>query len=803
MKKNYYLILAAVTGMVFTSCTSDEIAVISPAQQESVGDKAIVFSSLNKGMTRADFVGKEAADKLGRQFVVSGKKGSTTASTSGTIVFNNYLVVYQENTAGTTESNSSNWEYVDKGVIKHAADAGITSQTMKYWDYSVPQYDFIAWSTGSKEAIYEGTPSSGKVLVSAIKPNATGTEAITFKGSAVDLQECYISDVTTVKKAQYGDDPVTMKFRSLGSKVRIGIYETIPGYSVRDVKFYTAANVALAGDATDDTPRLFSTAANNIYRNGTYTITYPTVDNPSNPENNVAHVKFDGDGTQSSIVEFGPLNLTIAEMSEKTTGNKFIGRTSNTASYAGNAEGNYYTAYLPNEAGTNLNLRVNFTLEAIDGGGETIEVKGATAQVPSIYTQWKAGYAYTYIFKISDKTNGHTGNYNPLYPDDTTINSDPSGLYPITFDAIVVNAEDKTQETITTVSTPSITTYQKGSNVLNQNEYDHSTGPIYVTVNDGTTESTPDLANGKVVTLTASGNGQAKLYTLPAGNYTEADVINAMQMQDDDAAAGTIKGRSGLVLTEAPFSLVTKIEYGVDGNAIDLTNIPLPPGSTPSTYSANAMKFTAAAARTYAFVYTKKAQTGTNDFFQPVTKAEGASVNGLFRYALTAAPAGDVQKGVTYFPNSSATADAITAFLGQGVSNLYLDASGTSIASGYAVTGTTYYYTIDYGQTYKAAHNVAYASFASATLYTYNGISYSVKTDSKPRDNTAYYYKELDGSYTYCVILPQQTTGLYVINETAAKVACPSTAVAVKGMTYFDKYTQNNGVYYTKVIKVQ
>ena len=30
-----------------------------------------------------------------------------------------------------------------------------------------------------------------------------------------------------------------------------------------------------------------------------------------------------------------------------------------------------------------------------------------------------------------------------------------------------------------------------------------------------------------------------------------------------------------------------------------------------------------------------------------------------------------------------------------------------------------------------------------------------------------------------------------------------ATGNAVKGMTYFDKYTVNNGVYYAKVIKVQ
>ena len=183
-----------------------------------------------------------------------------------------------------------------------------------------------------------------------------------------------------MKKAQYGDNPVTMKFRSLGSKVRIGIYETVPGYSVKDVKFYTAADVALAGDDTDNTPRIFSTAANNIFKNGTYTITFPTVDAPSDADNNQAHVSFAGDGTQSTIVEFGALDYTTAEEGEKTAGKKFLGRTSATASYAGEAEGNYYTQYLPNEAGTNLNLRVNFTLESIDGGGEVIYVKGATVE---------------------------------------------------------------------------------------------------------------------------------------------------------------------------------------------------------------------------------------------------------------------------------------------------------------------------------------------------------------------------------------------------------------------------------------
>ena len=161
MKKSL-LTFAAFAGLALTSCTGDEFADSSPGKtvNDVNGETPIVFSSLNKGMTRADFTGSDAATKLGNKFVVSAKKGSSTSSTTSTVTFDNYLVEYTENTAHTTESNVANWEYVGKGRIKHAIDHGITSQTVKYWDYSAPQYDFIAWSTGTKTAVYSGTPAA-------------------------------------------------------------------------------------------------------------------------------------------------------------------------------------------------------------------------------------------------------------------------------------------------------------------------------------------------------------------------------------------------------------------------------------------------------------------------------------------------------------------------------------------------------------------------------------------------------------------------------------------------------------------
>lgn len=803
MKKNLFLV--AMAAVAFAAC-SDDFAdappVVTPVD-ESAFEKPIVFNSSSSNITRANFYGADAAEKLGEQFVVSGYKGSSTA-TVGSIVFDNFLVEWGANTANTTESNTSNWEYVGKGPIKHAIDNGVTQQSIKYWDYTKAQYDFIAWSTGLKNPVYDDAAlGADDVRVSEITPGtATGASgtAFTMEGTAENLSQCYIADLVTVYKdktknlngMEYGK-PVTLTFRSLGTKVRIGIYETVPGYSVRNVKFYPKAGVLTETEKAQITgnARLFTTVENKIYTQGIYTIYYPTVDKQSldpeapnyNADNNQAHISFAPTGTaQSTTVNCGDLNYTIAEDAEKTPGNVYLGRSSNTATFAGNSSTNYYEFFIPNQEGTNLNLRVDFVLESIDGTGEIIEVKNATAQVPSVYAQWKPGFAYTYLFKISDKTNGRTGVYDPTQSDDATINSDPAGLYPITFDAMVVDAEDngQTQETITTVSTPSITTYQQNSTVVNADEYTVNGKDIFVTVTEN---------NAEVNLL-----GKAALYTIPAGK-TEADVVDAMTMQDDDAAAGTVKGRNGLVLTEASNVLTNSVVFGVDGNAI-------------SVGENEAMKFTPTASTTYAFVYTKTAPTDPADkVYEPVNVNVGDPVAGYYRAGLKNAPAGDVQKGVKYF--TASTKDQETVFLGQTVNNLYLDADGTTIASGYAQTGTTYYYSYFSGsiKKYNAAHVVAFEAFAGLYEEGATEGTYVLTEDTKPQDGKAYYFKDGD-SYTYCVIYPQQTnpaTGdrLKVIDNSVAKNLCTGSMKAVKGMEYYDMYTQNDGVYYAKIIKVE
>lgn len=573
MKKFLFFAAAAIT--VMASCTSDNVLDEGNGSNTVGGtNDAIAFSTTFKSTTRADHVGADAAALLKKKFTVGGFKsaGPVTATDIATgTVFDNYLVQWQENSAATKESNTSDWEYVGTTAV---APSGIANnmQSIKYWDYSAAQYDFMAYSTGTSTAVTTA-PSNGQVQVTAFAPGTATTAAYTLKGAAEDLKNCYIADLVTVYKTSgnYGKE-VPLTFRSLASKVRMAIYETVPGYSVKDVKFYTDNTTTIATGTSEASATLFTTAAedkDNFYTSGTYTVKFPTIGsaNVSNSDYNKAHVSFAADAKESTKV-FGALNLVGRDYRE-TDATNYIGRTSATASFAGTTAP-YYQIAMPNEEGTVLELRIDYTLLSIDGSGEEIKVHGATAYVPAIYAAWKPNYAYTYIFKISDNTNGWT----------STVSTDPAGLYPITFDAVVMDSEDATQSTITTVATPSITTYQKGHDIT-QNEYLAATGDIYVQViTDGNLKS--DLGT------------KGQLYSLSAAK-TEAEVMDALNIQ---AAfdANTITGRNGLVLTKATSDATVMTVPGADGNDITVT-------------AGTAAKFTPIAGTTYAYVY----DTGTDN----------------------------------------------------------------------------------------------------------------------------------------------------------------------------------------------
>ena len=585
MKKIFFYAAAALT---LAACTSDDF-VGSNDGPKGMEKGAIAFNSFNAATTRGEYSGATAAGMLDNNFVVLGMKSDGTIAAADAPVFDHYNVNFVDGSANTTTSNSAGWEYVAQTKNDLAS---IAAQSIKYWDYAKSQYDFIAFSAGKATAKYTGTPGDGEVLftkIDATKMNGVETSgkitdgAYTVSGKAADLAKVYIADMVTAYRDETPSDyqkTVQFKFRSLSAKVRVALYETVPGYSVNNVVFYTAENTA----ATDGKAHLFTTGGDVFNEAGKYIVYFPTTGSAktTNTDYNKAHVAFEAAASEGTKTDkdFGALDYTNKgadkEVAEATA--KYLGRSSNAATYAGEnttANPNYYTVVIPNETGATLNLKVNYKLVSTDGSGETIDVTGATAKVPAEFASWKSGYAYTYIFKISQNTNGVT---NP--------SAGPAGLYPITFDAVVTETEDGIQETITTVATPSITTYAKGKVVTNNDEYTVGSN-IYVMVNGASLSTT----NAKLYTVTLE-DGAAQ-------TINEASVANAIA--NGGAASPYVvtdaNGKKMTVTDAAGLSIVTEIAAAdaPDGNAITV----------------NAAKFTGAAG-TYAFEYTD----GTSKYYK-------------------------------------------------------------------------------------------------------------------------------------------------------------------------------------------
>lgn len=593
MKKYLYFSIAA---LALVSCSDDEYIGqgAGTGQKENLGN-AIMIGGNTAAFTRAeDHVAGDAATLLDNNFVVEGIKGDGSFGdyAAKNVVFDHYNVNYKAGTANTTESNTKDWEYVDQDQVIKGLSAKLssaTAQTIKFWDYSQNQYDFVAVSLGKGVTTTpaEGDPTTSYAKLSAIdykkiggEIKSNGSDAVyTLTGTTDELAASYVADLITLYNhdgvKDYGTI-VTPKFRRLGAKVRIAFYETVPGYSVGDVEFYAQKWVdAKPGTTTNGTssatPTLFSETAvfSPATGDGKMSVYYPTVGFAKRPggtapdaDYNQAHVVLSaGDMTMAKTKTFGALNYTNPTTSAKNTG-KALGVTSATATYAGDpsVDNAYYTV-LPLGSSDNLQIRIKYTLYPDDGGAETIVVDNACAVVPKAYCEWNPNYAYTYIFKISDNTNGATG----VDGDGNIV----EGLTPITFDAVVIDTEDGIQETITTVATPSITTYQLGKVVTSYDEYE--AGDIYASVMNGTTEV--DLSS----------------LTAPAGVavYT-ATTTNTIEGITEETVTSKLMGHNnGITLTSCGYTIVSEVP-AADGNTLEVS----------------AAKFSVASSKTYVFMYT-------------------------------------------------------------------------------------------------------------------------------------------------------------------------------------------------------
>lgn len=522
MKKTYLILATAIVA--FASC-SDNTYMGDPDFGGNTGNGgAISFGSSTPSLTRA--TGATAASELGNTFAVYATK--TVSSSPSNVFAQNaysnesntpYWVWYNTSTANTTTSNTANWEYVgasgDKTIPAGTFNLS-TAQDIKYWDYSATRYDFVAY----KAKPVSSTPATVSNLT---------TTGFTVSGTAEQLGNLYIADKKTITSGDYGKE-VEFTFRNAAAKVRLGIYETISGYEVRNVKFYYTNS----SETSSTTNAILTGSFNGTSSSATDTYT----------------VSYDGSGiatlttstSASTYFDFGTFDT------DADPATAILGTSSTSPTWATGS--NAYSVVLPNTNHVgNMTLKVDYDLYNTSSG-ETIHVYGAKAVVPSIYMKWNPNYAYTYLFKISDNTNGAT----------STNHGTPEGLFPITFDAVTVAATDgQNVGTITTVSTPAITTYQNGSVSDAGITYANANGAIYITVNtDGTVK---DLSVDNT-----------KLYTVDAGT-TEADLIlgvktktssDLLSILSADATSQGITFASGKAATFTPAASTTyAVEYQV------------------------------------------------------------------------------------------------------------------------------------------------------------------------------------------------------------------------------------------------
>lgn len=511
MKK--YLIFAA-SALALASCSSDDFLGENPGNVQNA-TTAINFGGEAGKITRATKNEGTPQQMLDGQFLVYGvKKASDTQFHN---VFPNYRVWNDD--SKNTSSNPDGWEYVGEQKVKNSEDlkkygsANITldkNQTIKFWDYSSPEYRFVAGSPISAFTFNKNDDfgTIGMTIPSATIIGLAGHITANPEGTAIKTNPVYVAEPVIVPKANY-NNPVTFHFVRQQSMVRVGFYETIPGYSVTEIKFYTADKTTTSNNV------ILNSATADYFVGGSDvkgTINYDwTKANPS-----YTYTYDDAGLTKSQNWYAGKLCTTKPLATKSTDEVADLYGTDKDMSDAG-----YFTV-LPTPSATNANailIKCDYTLTGEDGSSEVIHVKGATAAIPAAFSKWDVNTRYTYLFNISQNTNGTTG---------TT--GDPAGLFPITFDAVVTASSDAQYGTTTTVATPSITTYQEGSVVGNTIEY--NTGkPIYATVYDQKTSEFKSLTTGR------DAIGNVQVYKLST-ERTEAE-LQVAKIFDAEITNGT------------------------------------------------------------------------------------------------------------------------------------------------------------------------------------------------------------------------------------------------------------------------
>ena len=264
---------------------------------------------------------------------------------NGSTVMDGYQVVYKANSDGSTVTNTAGWEYV--GIENANINA---QQIVKYWDYSATDYRFMAYAPADAEEVTT-TVTDGEKTIAVPYTYSKDAEANTTP---------YVSEMWyTADKTLYGKR-VTLTFAPIIAKVRFKFTypDDINTIHITDIKFQ---------DSRDDAA---------IPQNGIITATYHVTTSPTGSEPQLGWQEAKNPITGSLVLDtpYEDTNDKVHILTADQYGKWYYVPPMNLILYEQGA----YT----------ITARIN---------GKT-----STASVPAAYMQWKAGYQYTYIFKITE-----------------------------------------------------------------------------------------------------------------------------------------------------------------------------------------------------------------------------------------------------------------------------------------------------------------------------------------------------------------------------------------------------------------
>ena len=351
-----HLLTLPLTALCLLSCSSSDHG-NDPVPNPDDTRLSISFGG-NSG-TWEDAPTTRAAAENGLQslytsFRTWGYKTTDADFATSQLVMDGYHMQYIGASSGSTTSNTAGWEYV--GIANTHLQA---TQSIKYWDLSASSYRFMAYSPFDANV----TP------ITDVAGETSFSFPFEYSDEATVASFPYISKLwlsTDNTSGQLYGQPVKLSFAPALAKVRFKFSypEGTESIEIRDIMFCDAR-------FKDDLP-----SADTPLR-GTIKATYPLTGKQTDTSPRLSWTPAANNAT-------GPLTLTTPYEEEGDAIHILTDETQ---------YGKWY--YMPPLSIVPYQQGAYSMTARIDGNK-------ASAIVPAEFMQWKPGFQYTYIFKITE-----------------------------------------------------------------------------------------------------------------------------------------------------------------------------------------------------------------------------------------------------------------------------------------------------------------------------------------------------------------------------------------------------------------